>query len=80
MFLSYNHISKLHVILHIIEKKPKTFQYLPEKQMCTKLLLNKEKYCTKFTEDLKVNTFPPPQPSSSLIFNRNKMSIHMELQ
>lgn len=72
MFLSYNHISKLHVILHIIEKKPKTFQYLPEKQMCTKLLLNKEKYCTKFTEDLKVNTFPPHNQVAPLFLTETK--------
>lgn len=58
MFLSYNRISKLHVILHIFEKYH--FKDLLEKQVCTtKLHGNKEKYCTKFTEDLKVNTFPP---------------------
>lgn len=35
------------------------FKDLLEKQVCTtKLHGNKEKYCTKFTEDLKVNTFP----------------------
>lgn len=71
MLLSYNRISKLHVFLHIFEKYHS--KDLLEKQMCnTKLLWNKEKYCTKFTEDLKVNTFPAPNQVAPLFLTERE--------